>query len=71
MKTECTPTQLESHALGQREVVGKFDGGGITSDAGGLICEKPKSELGSSQNSRDALKICGTRRQSSTQWRNW
>jgi hypothetical protein len=37
MKTECTPTQLEFHALGRREVVGKFDGGSITSDAGGLL----------------------------------
>ena len=37
MDTECTPTQLEFHALGRREVVGKFDGGNITSDAGGLL----------------------------------
>jgi hypothetical protein len=37
MNTECTPTQLEFHALGRREVVGKFDGGNITSDAGGLL----------------------------------
>jgi len=37
MKTECTPTQLEFHALGRREVMGKFDGGSITSDAGGLL----------------------------------
>ena len=43
METQCTPTQLEFHALGRREVVGKFDGGTITSDAGGLLlreCEK-------------------------------
>jgi hypothetical protein len=37
METQCTPSQLEFHALGQREVVGKFDGGNITSDAGGLL----------------------------------
>jgi hypothetical protein len=37
MKTECTPTQLEFHSLGRREVVGRFDGGNITSDAGGLL----------------------------------
>jgi hypothetical protein len=37
METQCTPTQLEFHALGRREVVGKFDGGSITSDAGGLL----------------------------------
>jgi len=37
MDTQCTPTQLEFHSLGKREVVGKFDGGSITSDAGGLL----------------------------------
>jgi hypothetical protein len=37
METQCTPTQLEFHGLGRREVVGKFDGGNITSDAGGLL----------------------------------
>jgi hypothetical protein len=25
--TECNPTQLEFHALGRQEVVGRFDGG--------------------------------------------
>ncbi|PXX99351.1 IS1380 family transposase [Halomonas sp. LBP4] len=29
MKTECTPAQLEFHALGRRDVVGHFDGGGL------------------------------------------
>jgi hypothetical protein len=37
MDTQCTPTQLEFRALGNREVVGRFDGGSITSDAGGLL----------------------------------
>jgi hypothetical protein len=37
MKTECTPEQLEFHVLGRRKVVGKFDGGKISSDAGGLL----------------------------------
>ena len=37
MKTQCNPSQLEFHALGQRIVVSKFDGGNITSDAGGLL----------------------------------
>ena len=37
MDTQCTPTQLEFHALGRREIIGKFDGGTITSDAGGLL----------------------------------
>ncbi len=35
--TECNAEQLEFHALGRRSVVGKFDGGRISSDAGGLL----------------------------------
>ena len=37
MKTECTPNQIEFHGLGHRVVVGKFDGGKISSDGGGLL----------------------------------
>jgi hypothetical protein len=46
METQCTPTQLEFHALGQREVVGKFDGGTITSDAGGLLLREVEKRTG-------------------------
>jgi hypothetical protein len=46
MDTECTPTQLEFHALGRREVVGKFDGGNITSDAGGLLLRETEERTG-------------------------
>ena len=49
MKTECTPEQLEFHGLGRRKVVGRFDGGKISSDAGGLLLrevEKPREILG-------------------------
>ena len=34
--TECKTEQYEFHPLGSREVVGHFDGGDITSDAGGI-----------------------------------
>lgn len=46
METECTPTQLEFHALARREVVGKFDGGNITSDAGGLLLREAEKRTG-------------------------
>jgi hypothetical protein len=46
METECTPTQLEFHALGRREIVGKFDGGNITSDAGGLLLRETEKRTG-------------------------
>ena len=36
METECTATKLEFHGLGRRRVAGAFDGGEITSDAGGV-----------------------------------
>jgi len=43
MQTECNRKSLEFHALGHRKIVGRFDGGAITSDAGGLLlreCER-------------------------------
>jgi len=46
MRTQCNPTQLEFHALGRREVVGRFDGGNITSDAGGLLLRETEKRTG-------------------------
>jgi hypothetical protein len=46
MTTQCNPSQLEFHALGQRKVVGKFDGGNITSDAGGLLLRETEKRTG-------------------------
>lgn len=46
MNTECTPTQLEFHALGKREVISRFDGGTITSDAGGLLLRETEKRTG-------------------------
>ncbi len=46
MDSQCTPTQLEFHSLGKREVVGKFDGGSITSDAGGLLLRETEMRTG-------------------------
>jgi len=46
MNTECNPTQLEFHALGNRDVVARFDGGRITSDGGGLLLREVDHRLG-------------------------
>ena len=46
MQTECNPEQLEFHALGRRDVVGRFDGGRITSDAGGLLLREVDQRIG-------------------------
>ena len=37
MQTECNTDRLGFQPLGKREIVGIFDGGNITSDAGGLL----------------------------------
>jgi hypothetical protein len=44
MKTQCNPFQLEFHALGRRKVIGKFDGGNITSDAGGILLRETEKK---------------------------
>ena len=43
MQTECTTKSLEFQPLGKRKVIARFDGGAISSDAGGLLlgqCER-------------------------------
>ena len=37
MKTECIVKPMEFHALEQRNVIGKFGGGPISSDGGGVL----------------------------------
>jgi len=46
MRTQCNPFQLEFHALGSRKVIGNFDGGNITSDAGGLLLRETEKKTG-------------------------
>src|SRR5271168_2241149 len=46
MQTECTPKQYEFEAIGRREVVACFDGGNITSNAGGLLLGQVDRGLG-------------------------
>jgi hypothetical protein len=44
--TECKPEQLEFHALGRRSVVGRFDGGRISSDGGGTLLREADLRIG-------------------------
>jgi hypothetical protein len=46
LMTECKAEQYEFHALGSREVVGNFDGGDITTDAGGLLLREVEKRTG-------------------------
>ena len=45
MKTECIPEQMEFQQLGRRGVIGKFNGGRISSDAGGVLLREVESRL--------------------------
>ena len=46
MSTECNQESLQFHPLNQRQVVGRFDGGAITSDAGGLLLREVEKRTG-------------------------
>lgn len=45
-KTECNQKTFAFHALGGREIVGRFDGGTITSDGGGLLLRETERLTG-------------------------
>jgi len=44
--TQCTPTLFDFQSLGNREVVARFDGGKVTSDAGGLLLREVEAKFG-------------------------
>ena len=46
MPTECSAEQFDFGLVGRREAVGSFDGGAITSDAGGLLLGKTDRAIG-------------------------
>ena len=54
MTAECTRTKLMFHGLDGRDVVGRFDGGEVTSDAGGVLLREveQRTRIGSSIPSR-------------------
>ncbi len=43
---ECRTKRFEFHALSNREVTGHFDGGDISSDAGGLLLREVELRTG-------------------------
>src|SRR5271165_3611014 len=46
MTTECNQEPFPFHPLKQREIRGQFDGGSITSDAGGLLLREVEKRTG-------------------------
>jgi hypothetical protein len=46
METQCIQEQMAFQQLGQRDVIGRFDGGKISSDAGGLLLREVEKHCG-------------------------
>ncbi len=46
MTTECNQESCAFHPLNQRQVIGRFDDGAITSDAGGLPFREVEKRTG-------------------------
>ena len=46
MNTQCTPAQLEFSGVGRRRIVGRFDGGTISSDGGALLLKDVEARAG-------------------------
>jgi hypothetical protein len=46
LMTECKPEQLEFEGIGRREIVAEFNGGDITSDAGGMLLREVELRTG-------------------------
>ena len=46
MPTECNKRSFDFQPLGSREVTARFDGGTITSDAGGLLWREVEAQTG-------------------------
>jgi len=46
LQTECSQGSLEFHPLNEREVTARFDGGAITTDAGGLLLREVEKRTG-------------------------
>ena len=46
MPTQCNQESLQFHPLNRRQVRGQFDGGAITTDAGGLLLREVEKRTG-------------------------
>ena len=49
MDTQCSAEQMEFHGLGRRRVAGRFDGGRMSSDGGGVLLREADLRLGLTQ----------------------
>ena len=49
METECIPDQMEFQQLGRRAVIGRFNGGIISSDGGAVLLREVDRRTGISE----------------------
>ena len=61
MTTECSVSKLQFQGLGRRRVEAEFNGGQITSDAGGLLLREVESRYGFIQRLQDLRISTSTR----------
>ena len=71
MPTECRPTTMLFAPVERRRLAPDFDGGSITSDAGGLLLGRRIGRSGWWIGSLLALSMPGYRNGSNTRWRRW
>ncbi len=72
MTTQCTEGKLIFHDPGSRDVVGRFDGGELTSDAGAVLLREVDKRIGL----LGRMSACfedgrAPPSASSTRWRRW
>ena len=71
MTTKCNTEQLAFQGLGRREVVGRFDGGEISSDGGGLLLREVEQRTQILRRSASALLTTVIQPALSTRWSRW
>lgn len=59
MTTECNTREFNFQALGRLEVTARFDGGAITSDAGGLLLREVEAKTGIIRRLAACFDCCG------------
>jgi hypothetical protein len=71
MPTQCSRDLFGYEVVAGRQVVAAFDGGEVTSDAGGLLLGATDRAIGLRRGSRRVSVTTAPRRRSSTRSRRW
>ncbi len=71
MKSECTADTLQFQEVGGRAVVGRYDGGTLTSDGGAVLLREVERATGFWRSSPSAFTIIASPRACATRSRRW